>query len=85
LHKIGSFCWEFSQLSESEHLAAALRAVESPERRGVFEVLCTASQLFMDFGGVEQKDGEVIKFVGVGDPPQDDLTAAAWLLPVILD
>jgi hypothetical protein len=68
-----------------QSLAAALRAVESPERRGVFEVLGPPSRIFTDFANLRVKEGSVIKFLAVGESSASDLTAAAWLLPVILD
>jgi hypothetical protein len=68
-----------------QSLAAALRAVESPERRGVFEVLGPPSRIFMEFAKLRLEQREVIKFVANEEAPATDLTAAAWLLPVILD
>lgn len=68
-----------------EALSGALRAVESPERQGVFQMTGPPSYLFMEFAGVSQKCGRIVEFEQRKEVPRSALMSAALLLPVIME
>jgi hypothetical protein len=85
--KLGRFCVAFLEEFPAylpETLASALRAVESPERVGAFEILGPPSRLFMNFAGLTAR-GAPVEFNQEREVPHQNLIAAAWLLPVIME
>ncbi|OHT02358.1 hypothetical protein TRFO_07217 [Tritrichomonas foetus] len=68
-------------------LASALRAVESPERKGVFESLGTASQIFAMFAGlsIDSHRSGIVVFNERTEVPESDIKHAAILLPVVME
>ena len=71
----------------NESLASALRAVESPERVGVFEVLGPCSKIFMEMADLKTEIGgsNIIKFIPRSNDKEGDTFTAALLLPVIME
>ena len=86
--KLGANCVFFLEHfpeHRMETLSTALRAVESPERQGVFEITGPPSYLFMEFAGVCQKCGHIIEFEQRQEVAHAGLMSAALLLPVIME
>ncbi|EAY04208.1 hypothetical protein TVAG_298280 [Trichomonas vaginalis G3] len=67
-------------------LASALRAVESPERKGVFQVLGHVSSIFVEMANAEMmQTDEYITFVDKEGDGKRDIENAALLLPVVME
>ena len=68
-------------------LSSALRAVESPERKGVFESLGSASTIFAKFAGlsVDSHRSGIVIFNEKHEVPESDTKNAAILLPVVME
>lgn len=71
----------------NEALASALRAVESPERRGVIEEMGLVSKIFCDFAGIKsiQHPSGVVDLFSIQQKTEQEIGVAALLLPVIME
>jgi hypothetical protein len=86
--KMGGNCLQFLSHFPEEYknaLSSALRAVESPERQSVFEILGPPSHIFMDFACLSRKEGGLISFEQRRAVSAEDMQSAALLLPVIME
>jgi len=86
--KLGQECVHFlSYFPElrNESLVWALRAVESPERQGVFKEIGPPSMLFCEIGGLSVIQDKVYSFIKYIEKNSKDLKNASLLLPVIME
>jgi hypothetical protein len=82
--KLIQFLAKFPEF-KNQALASALRAVETPERLGVFEVLGPPSEIFMNFAKLSKVGEPMIEFSQVGEVSAPDMFSASCLLPVIME
>lgn len=86
--KLGDHCVQFLEHfpeQKNEVLAAALRAVESPERQAAFDMTGPPSFIFMEFACLSQRLGSITEFHQRKDVSESNMRSAALLLPVIME